>query len=464
MRAVRGKVPVAALCAVACAGLLATGRARRLRLPKHLVSHGQAFFEEELLSADAAAQLRNVVKRLKDFPTNVRDAGFYPALREHIGEAQPIDERGRCADPFLVPNLNQTECILPGRIDIGRHYILTGGVQGYREGVEALSSRVQSFGHYLFDLAPFPEVRTLFNDEKFVTLARRVCPEDKQHLDPFQFNVIVQLPGQTVAAHLDAPYFWGATRFQLPQWLLAAMVFSGRFESRFVDQVQVVAYLHEWERPGKGGDFVHWAEPELGLDDAVGGTVAAKESRSSPTPRSGSAIDGSKRVHAAEVYLGSSDSPALPFIDKSERNILSFEGPHDEGGWKLRANGRLLQQYSTSDLRTSIVYRARCFRGPEEAERFAGRGGPHDELIPLEDVLKVLADEMVRRGVVASVHEALRMDRRALAIAILDTFVSYPLPSYGLVPYNYCVLPRLVPRWAVSITTYALRPFCSSVS
>ena len=36
-------------------------------------------------------------------------------------------------------------------------------------------------------------------------------------LDPFQFNLIVQLPGQTVAAHLDGVYFWGATRFQLPQ-------------------------------------------------------------------------------------------------------------------------------------------------------------------------------------------------------------------------------------------------------
>jgi len=41
-------------------------------------------------------------------------------------------------------------------------------------------------------------------------------------------------------------FFWGASRFQFPQWLLAVMKFSGLFEDRFVHQVQVVAYLHSW--------------------------------------------------------------------------------------------------------------------------------------------------------------------------------------------------------------------------
>jgi hypothetical protein len=73
-----------------------------------------------------------------------------------------------------------------------------------------------------------------------------VCPAQKQVLDPFQFNFILQVPGQTVAAHIDGAYFWGATRFQYPQWLLAVMVFSGLFKEQFVDQVQVVGYLHDW--------------------------------------------------------------------------------------------------------------------------------------------------------------------------------------------------------------------------
>lgn len=103
----------------------------------------------------------------------------------------------------------------------------------------------------------------LFDSPKFIAAAQAVCPADKPVLDPFQFNFIIQargaacsigaqccechasslwgpqVPGQTVAAHIDADYFWGADRFHVPQWLLAVMTFSGLWQDRFVDQVQV---------------------------------------------------------------------------------------------------------------------------------------------------------------------------------------------------------------------------------
>ncbi len=39
-------------------------------------------------------------------------------------------------------------------------------------------------------------------------------------------------------------YFHGATRFQFPQWLLAAMKFSGLWEDEFVHQVSVRIQPH----------------------------------------------------------------------------------------------------------------------------------------------------------------------------------------------------------------------------
>ena len=70
-----------------------------------------------------------------------------------------------------------------------------------------------------------------------------------------------------------------------------------------VEQVQVVAYLHAWEpssrRHGKGGAFVHWASPDEGSTAA-----AAAPTTFAAWPLAGSAIDGSKVVHAADVYLG----------------------------------------------------------------------------------------------------------------------------------------------------------------
>ena len=384
---------------------------RELDVPTHMLQ--PAFFQEELLSRSSASALFSLLKRMKEFPTNLNDVQFYKTTHEHIGEAVPLTRNGTCTDPFLVPNSDRTLCVLPGRIDVGRHYALTGGLQGAREPFEWLISRVQSFGRYMFDLTQYPEAATLFDDPKFVKLARQVCPADKQHLDPFQFNFIVQVPGQTVAAHIDGAYFWGATRFQYPQWLLAAMVFSGRFTERFVDQVQVVAYLHEWHpstrqkqkgapaadgggggggasdaRSGReatagggAGEFIHWAN----------GSVPQMEL---PLPRAGSAIDGSKSVHAAEVYLGATGSPALPLMDKSRRNVLSFQGEEAEDAsrpWVLRVDGsEVLQRYSTDDLRVTIVYRARCFHDAAEAERFGGNGGPADQQLSLDEILHTL--------------------------------------------------------------------------
>ncbi len=90
--------------------------------------------------------------------------------------------------------------------------------------------------------------------------------------------------------HILGVYFWGADRFIFPQWLLAAMQFSGLWNDRFIDQVQVVAYLHSWERPETGGEFVYWDTDSL------------QPKSLNPVPRGGSAIDGSKTVHAAKVF------------------------------------------------------------------------------------------------------------------------------------------------------------------
>jgi hypothetical protein len=121
-------------------------------------------------------------------------------------------------------------------------------------------SRVSSFGRYMFETVDqYPVVVKLFAQDKFQDAAKGICPADKQFLDPFQFNFIMQVPGQTVATHIDGAYFWGATRKEVPQWLLACMGFSGLFRDKFIDQVQVVGYLHDWQPTAEhGGTFVYY--------------------------------------------------------------------------------------------------------------------------------------------------------------------------------------------------------------
>jgi len=195
------------------------------------------------------------------------------------------------------------------------------------------------FAAYIFNPEDYPVITDLFGGENFQATARKTCPASKQVLDPFQFNLIVQVPGQTVATHIDGVYFWGATRFDIPQWLLAAMKFSGLFEDRFVDQIQIVAYYHEWgeEKEGgdekggeRGGEFVYWND-----DFPDPKTVP-------PTPRSGSGIDGSKVIHAASTYFPDRQPP---LTDKNKDVELVYNETNDswtvfEGGteteWSYR--------------------------------------------------------------------------------------------------------------------------------
>ena len=105
--------------------------------------------------------------------------------------------------------------------------------------------------------------------------------------------------------------------------------------------------------------------------------------------------------------------------------------------WELRdETGLVLERYSTDDLRISVVYRARCFKGAEEAEGYKARGFGHGrggrqegDQMSLDEVLGVFAKELAARGAVPSVEAALSMDRLKLALKIMDTFIKYPFPG-----------------------------------
>ena len=56
-----------------------------------------------------------------------------------------------------------------------------------------LASRMQSFGRYIFDIKDYPVMENLFYSEEFIRSAKKICPINKQVLDPFQFHFIIQV-------------------------------------------------------------------------------------------------------------------------------------------------------------------------------------------------------------------------------------------------------------------------------
>ena len=84
----------------------------------------------------------------------------------------------------------------------------------------------------------------------------------------------------------------------------------------------------------------------------------------------------------------------------------------------------------------------------EESDRFRaqlhGKDG-EDGRMSMEAVLGRFVAELVRMGKLKEGSTLDSVDRLDLSLMILDTFITYPLPSIPLIPWNYCVLSRLVP-------------------
>mmetsp|Transcript_29644 Transcript_29644/g.65709 ORF Transcript_29644/g.65709 Transcript_29644/m.65709 type:complete len:442 (+) Transcript_29644:54-1379(+) len=405
----------------------------RAFVPAHLAGHA-VYQEDKLITENQRLQLLDLIRDTKTYASNVDQAkatGFVPTY-EHLGEAQPIQPDGSCSHSYLFPNHDKTLCVLPERVDVGRHFIQTGGLDGVKENFYDLVSRVSSFSRFTFakDFYKYPLVQELFDSETFQTAAKSVCPQNSSHLDPFQFSFILSVPGQTVAVHLDAPYFWGASRYRFPQWLLVAMVFSGLFQDRFINQIQVVGYLHDWTLQdgagaSEGGDFVYYKDAN---------TVGVMR----PAPGSGTIVDGSKVLHAAKIYRAHSKAPRLP---KDRASSLIYVGGDR---WELQTDGEMVHQYSTSDLRISIVYRARCFSSPAEAQRYSAL--PQEDMLSLEYVMGAFKRDLTSRGK-GSPLQLEGMPPLDFLFLIIDTYITYPLPpwEFATIPYNYCALSRLMP-------------------
>jgi hypothetical protein len=405
-------------------------------LPPHLLNH-PVIVMPSLLDAATQAELLALSHALGPFGSVTGAENTYNMTHEDIGEglAHPTRADGSCAHAFLVPSKDGRRCILPGRIDVGRHYVATGGVEGLKEQHGDLASRAQSFIKYIFDPSAHPATARLLASAPFLAAARAVCPQrDAAVLDAFQTSMIIQVPGQTVPAHLDGVWFRGADRFHVPQWLLAVMAFSGLFAERFVHQVQIVAYFAP---PGvgarSGGAFTHWAR---GRAEAV-----------PCTPGSGTSMDGSKTIHAAAVFEPASAPPAL---SKDALNALvHVPGAGGAGAWELRSNGVPRRRWAPEQLRYSVVYRARCFSSEAERAEFNTDQRASAGRLDLEaDILGPLKDEAVRRGAARARADLDALPSLDLALKLLDAFVVYPKPD-AVLPLNYCALPLALPgaRW-----------------
>ncbi|GMH92484.1 hypothetical protein TrST_g1908 [Triparma strigata] len=389
--------------------------------------HSKISIIEDMLDEDQKTALQAYTLASSPLKSNLADTATTKPTHESALEDMPILEDGTCSHPYLIPNINKTSCILAQRIDIGKHYIMTGGFSAVKENYATAVGRLMSFGRYVFSIDE-PVISDLFKSKKFRDAARDTCPADRQVLDPFQFNIIIQVPGQTVAQHIDGVYFEGADRFDVPQWLLAAMKFSGLWDDYFIPQVQVVAYFHTWTwSPDRGGEFAYW------LPDGSPATLVQ------PLSGYGSTVDGSRVVHAANTYFPNRKPPA---VDKSKDVELRYSDSTKT--WTVYEDGTPTDfTYPTPELRQTLVFRARCFPSEAALENFKNRSNR----IPLTSILSRLTYDLRSRGY------TIPDSRLDLCILIMKVYIKYPYPS-SLIPLNYCALQKLLLEKGWDLTPY----------
>ena len=385
-------------------------------------------------------RLVQVIEETGVFPAAVADQ---TSKVPHIGEAVPYDPVEGCPPPFFVPVANNTLCALPQRLDIARHHLLTGGRDGYKERYEMAASRMIPFLTYHFDKFDTPDMRLLFQSDRYLSKARDVC-RDAPVMDEFQLNLILMLPGQELPMHFDAPYFWGASRFQLPQWLLVVMDQSGLFADRAIKQIQGVAWLHRDGSPNNTRTHGEFAFYPQGL---AGPAVEAPSA-----PGYALILDGTKVAHGVQRFVRDATPP---LFNKDADNKLVYVGDHK---WEMRSDGKTLANYTTDDFRISLAWRARCFKTEEEKQRWANQGD--EDFLKLEDVLATLEQDLRKKGVLKP--DQPRPEPLEFALMLLDNYARYPIDNMHrtLIPYNYCALPKVLPKWAQSPAESLLNLVC----
>lgn len=97
------------------------------RLPQHATEEPY-FLLKDLWSEDELSNLRQLLKDIRKFHTAAQDM-----TNDHYEVRVPMNPDGTCPHLYLVPDPDageKTVCILPGRIDMFRHYSKTGGKYG----------------------------------------------------------------------------------------------------------------------------------------------------------------------------------------------------------------------------------------------------------------------------------------------------------------------------------------------
>ena len=422
------------------------------------------FYERNFFDNETSNQFRDLAFGGDIFSTIVEDNGV-----ESAGEAVPVGHPD-CKHPFMTLNLNRTMCHFSNRLDVGMHFVKTGGFNGYIEFYERMVTRIIPFrkrfiyqGKSPHTYKSFINLKKLkqFNSDTFIDKVKSVCansntfsgkPKDSILNELFQLDILLMLPGQELPMHLNVPYFWGADRNTLPQWVLVAMKNSKLFDHLYIPQVQGISALNtEYNKIdelepefvngfGEGGDFYLYPYLEDKFNDEnkhrnINNYVIIKQLYDSMI-----LLDGAEVIHGVDRYRHN-DLP--PLFSHNHHYTIRFDKNRNK--WLLNDfKNDLLNEYSKNDVKLLVVSNTHCFENTQQRDKFHSN---NYNRLTLEKIMETFKNDLKSKNRLPDNE----IDPIVLWTIVIKEYLKYPTNNINqnstILGINYCLLPRILPEW-----------------
>lgn len=463
---------------------------QNLDLPSYKWAYKTGFFANETVSL-----FRNLALNGEKLSTIVEDNGVYSA-----GEAQKIGHIN-CKHPFMTLNTERTMCHFSNRLDVGMHFVKTGGFNGHIEYLDKMVARILPFRKRLIQQQAnaynsYVNLKRLkeFNTPEFIKTANLICADnnaalfDKKKVDSivneiFQLDILLMLPGQELPMHLNVPYFWGADRNNFPHWLLVVMKNSKLFEDRFIPQVQGISWLNtenldtlsnedanlkkefvRWD--GEGGDFYFY--PYLNNEEKTSKKEAKenidemkKESDKNDNKfvilkreyNSAIILDGAQVIHGVDRYRPN-DLP--PLFASNHHYSIRFDQYRKL--WYLHDfQNNFLRSYYKDDVKLKIVWNMHCFANQSQQEYFhSNKVKP----LTLQEIMNTFKKDLKAKKKLPSDS----IEPIDLWTITLKEYLNYPVNRQNqnttVFGFNYCLLPNIMPLWIKNLMNKFLNDRC----
>ena len=411
---------------------------------------------QDFFSKDLQSRIIHKFRDVAPFTTAIDDQ---TSKYQNFGEGKARNPDGSCPHPYLVPSgHNRSECLLVSRMDVARHQILTGGFDGVKDFFDTQATRMMIFEKYWWDALEDDDFQELITHPKFLEASKDICGKDYPSVQPYEMLLAIQTPGQTSPLHLDSSFFYGASRFLYPLWLLVVMYESGLYEELKIPQIQAVTYVHNWSEV----DFDRIQEPE---EFPIGGDFLWYKdgTQYDPVlvpPLSGSAVfvDGTRTVHGSNIFKPNKkfnvldkDKPhRLRFIINSNKDINQWEIDYlNVGKENSYDNDKWIPSgivFNETDLRMAVIFRARCFESDLQRDNF----DPRKEMngISLDTIKENLKNDLITRGIITK-SKIDEMDNLDFALLLMNKYLDLPLPiKQTWIPVNFCVITKFGEPWS----------------